>query len=455
MPGSSSPLRTDTPRSLLRLILSPVLTTNSVQLPMEVLGDISSKPVRKITWASYGSRPDSWFFAYEMTDGTSAFQVGETIPPALQQFIDRVRPVADLCSALRVQLGDNDSFFAWAKASWACHGVPAAIEAELCHLSGAHMRSATVTRGSLKGTLSQVTWHGDGSYFIGGQQGYFWHFESSIAHQAWARLWSSGTAAPSLTELAELVLVALNPHAPVGETFALIKKQHNAQEAPFVISFYQDTVYTAEALEPVLEAQDTRLQHVEREPEKPKFFRWAVSKRTGRPHLKDSWELELEKGKKVKVWEDMGKNWYIVEAGGGVRGWVHGTWLAFCGSRVHRDPRSTYQQFQEDMRRLLVPGQLRDFPPLRDYMSECAKVACQPLREGTQPGICVHDLQTLLEGSGKYSYDWLREERNVWHPDKFARYCHAQHKEHIKTSAQEVFVLYGVLMDMCKQQEEE
>lgn len=102
------------------------------------------------------------------------------------------------------------------------------------------------------------------------------------------------------------------------------------------------------------------------------------------------------------------------------------------------------------MRKLLVPGQLREFPPLRGYMNECANAACQALRTTTQTGICVHDLHTSLERSGQYSYDWLKEERNVWHPDKFARYCQPSHKEQLKVSAHEVFVLYGVLMDMCE-----
>lgn len=162
--------------------------------------------IKKVTWASYGSHSDSWFFAFEMLDGTSTFQVGASIPPALQQFIDRIRPVDDLCSFLRVQLGKNNSFVAWAKTSWACYGVPAALEAELCQLSAVHMRSTTITRGSLKGTLIQVAWHSDGTYFIEGQQGYFWHFESSVTHSAWVKLWSGKTAAPSLTELSELVV---------------------------------------------------------------------------------------------------------------------------------------------------------------------------------------------------------------------------------------------------------
>lgn len=173
---------------------------------MAVLGHLSSKPVRKIIWASYGSRADSWFFAYEMVDGSTAFQVGARIPLALRHFVDRICLVDDLRSALHVQLGNSESFVAWAQTSWACHGVPDAVEAELCRLSGAHMRTSTVTRGSFKGSLRQVTWHGDGSYFVEGQQGYFWHFGSSVTCQAWAKLWSGRTATPSLTELSELVV---------------------------------------------------------------------------------------------------------------------------------------------------------------------------------------------------------------------------------------------------------
>lgn len=115
----------------------------------------------------------------------------------------------------------------------------------------------------------------------------------------------------------------MDPHAPVSETFAFIKKQHGAHEAPFIIHFYQDTTYTAEAFEPAPPVQpirDSRLQHIEREPEKPKFFRRAISKYTGRPHHKDSWELELEKGQKIKVWEDLGKDWYMAEDGRGIKG---------------------------------------------------------------------------------------------------------------------------------------
>ena len=192
-------------------LIGELLTTNSVQLPLAVLGHILTKPVNKVTWAAYGSHPDSWFYAYELQDGSSTFQIGAGIPSALEQFIDRITPVDDLRSSLRVQLGASDSFVAWAKTSWACHGVPAAVEAELCQLSSAHVRSSAGTRGFLKSALRQLVWHADGTYFIEADQGYFWNFDSSVTHSAWVKLWSGRTAAPSLTELSELVVSNLVP----------------------------------------------------------------------------------------------------------------------------------------------------------------------------------------------------------------------------------------------------
>ncbi|KAF9697563.1 hypothetical protein EKO04_004183 [Ascochyta lentis] len=417
---------------------------SATQLPLKVLHDLSDARVRKVTWASYGSHAESWFFVYEMVDGTSTFRVGAAIPPALDQFIQKIKLIPHLLSALRVQLGDSNSFVAWSKTWWACHGIPKALEAELCQMSWTHMMTAAATRGSLQNELKQVAWHNDGSYYIESEQGHDWHFKSDTTQQAWDMLWR-GRATPK--ELSELVVVALDPYAPVGETFALIKKQHGAQEAPFVIHFYEEPVYTTATADaaPV----DSHLQCMEPKPDELKHFRWATSKRDGRPHRGDSRELALKKGQRVKVWDDKGRDWFIAEGRRGVKGWVHGSWLAFCGSKVHEDAQSTYKQFQEDMRRVLVPGQVCEFPALGEYMKACSHAGCELLKSHSQLGICVHELQTLLEGSGCYSYAWLKEERNVWHPDKFARYCHVEHREGLKACAQEVFVLYGVLMDMC------
>ncbi len=87
-------------------------------------------------------------------------------------------------------------------------------------------------------------------------------------------------------------------------------------------------------------------------------------------------------------------------------------------------------------------------PPVAEYTQTRSSSFCRQFRGGRHLGMCVHDLQTLLEWSKCYSYAWLKEERNVWHPpmvDRFARYCYAECREELKWETFEGFVLYGIL----------
>ena len=158
----------------------------------------------------------------------------------------------------------------------------------------------------------------------------------------------------------------------------------------------------------------------------------------------------MNKGDRVKVLKDMGRDWFIVLGREDAKGYMHGTWLDFGNSKMHADPRSAFHRFQEDLQRLLVPGQLTEFPVIKDYIDSCTDNACQQYKEAEGSlGICLHDLEVLLGGSGNYCHTWLKESRNVWHPDRFARYCHPDHVEHLKPMAEQMFVYYGILMAMA------
>lgn len=161
----------------------------------------------------------------------------------------------------------------------------------------------------------------------------------------------------------------------------------------------------------------------------------------------------VEKGEKVKVFRDMGRDWFIAQGKKGAQGWVHGTWLDFGGSKLPVDPQSAYMQFREDLHKVLVPGQLCEFLAMRNYVDSCTKPDCRALKEDADSlGVCVHDLLVLLRGSGEYSYEWLKVERNLWHPDRFTRFCHATHAARLKQMAEQMFVLFGVLMEMSKEE---
>lgn len=209
-------------------------------------------------------------------------------------------------------------------------------------------------------------------------------------------------------------------------------------------------IYSRLPSNPQSTKSDDVLEHVFQEGDEAVHHQWATSKKAGRPNPRDTRELKLNKGERIKILQDMGRNWFIAQSSNKMEGWVHGSWLDFGNGKSRADAKATYARFQQDMRKLLIPGRLHNFPCISDYTDACIKDECKPLGNGSLLGICVHNLQALLMGSGTYSYEWLKEERNVWHPDKFARYCQADHKERLRPNAQELFVLYGVLMDKCR-----
>jgi methylenetetrahydrofolate dehydrogenase (NADP+)/methenyltetrahydrofolate cyclohydrolase/formyltetrahydrofolate synthetase len=265
--------------------------------------------------------------------------------------------------------------------------------------------------------------------------------------------------------------VFISPHAENGETFVFIKKHTAGLDAPFVVGFEGEPVHSnledaSEASTPnsshsdtvtdeldvyKLSAPDQLMQHVPRNPEEPVAFQWATANKSGRPHGADTWEVDLKKGDKIKVIRDMGRDWFVVIDRKGIQGYVHGSWIQFGDRTVHKDSKAAYIQFQQDIQKLLKPSQLQHFPAMTSYIDECTKLDCQSLKESVSSlGICVHDLLALLQGSGKYSYEWLKEARNLWHPDRFARFCHSDQVEDLKLKAEQMFVMYGILMEASK-----
>lgn len=239
--------------------------------------------------------------------------------------------------------------------------------------------------------------------------------------------------------------VVIDVHALCGDSFAFFKKQSMSGEAPFIVHFSQDKMYSN--LTPSTTAPETSVQPVTSTSNEPKHFQWATCKKTGRPHARDLWELNVEMGERLKVLQDMGRGWYLAVGRKGVKGWVHQDWLDFGDYKLHANPQSAYVRFEDDLKKMLVPGQLAELPSMASYICSCTKAVCQQLKEESDLGICAHDLLLLLQGCSSYSREWLKEKRNIWHPDRFARFCNAEHVERLKAMAQQMFVLYGILME--------
>jgi hypothetical protein len=94
---------------------------------------------------------------------------------------------------------------------------------------------------------------------------------------------------------------------------------------------------------------------------------------------------------------------------------------------------------------------LTSFPYIPSTLTICALPSCTVLKSDME-GIhaCQHDVEKLLKASGLYSYEWLRQERLRWHPDRFGRLCDEKWRETGKKMAGEMFKLIHALMEELK-----
>lgn len=88
------------------------------------------------------------------------------------------------------------------------------------------------------------------------------------------------------------------------------------------------------------------------------------------------------------------------------------------------------------------------FPYLPPAITVCALPSCELLKsDPLSIKACRHDVEMLMRASGLYSYEWLRQERLRWHPDRFGRLCEESWREEGKKMAEEMFKIIDALME--------
>ena len=94
------------------------------------------------------------------------------------------------------------------------------------------------------------------------------------------------------------------------------------------------------------------------------------------------------------------------------------------------------------------PRLLVAFPYLPPAVTTCTIPSCELLKsDPVSIKACRHDVEALMRASGLYSYEWLRQERLRWHPDRFGRLCDESYREEGKKMAEEMFKIIDALME--------
>jgi hypothetical protein len=94
---------------------------------------------------------------------------------------------------------------------------------------------------------------------------------------------------------------------------------------------------------------------------------------------------------------------------------------------------------------------LTTFPYLPRSVTTCRMPSCVGLKD-EKGGLraCRHDVERFLKASGLYSYEWLKQERIRWHPDRFGRLCEEGWREEGRKVAEEMFKVIDILMGEIK-----
>ncbi|ORY14054.1 hypothetical protein BCR34DRAFT_599468 [Clohesyomyces aquaticus] len=141
----------------------------------------------------------------------------------------------------------------------------------------------------------------------------------------------------------------------------------------------------------------------------------------------------------------MGNGWVLVENHKGVTGYAQRHHLAF--NVEAKSPAIAYFAWKEAATKF-EEGLATTFPDPILYLNMCKAPHCKPNKEkGAGIRACVHDMATLLQGSGKLTYSYVKVERNHWHPDKVSRLYPESQNDEFKNKAQGLFVLIGVVME--------
>ncbi|OCK75124.1 hypothetical protein K432DRAFT_362578 [Lepidopterella palustris CBS 459.81] len=412
-------------------------------IPLEISWLVDQGQIKKIQWASFGDTPDSWFISYERL-GNHFSHWGTGVPFQLEQWLnatntsDQIRPRFICDRSLKVVLGANGSFVAWNQAGLTCAGLPLKLEETLRMWWGYDSW--------IRGPPELITFTTDDSYFaISGSGGLGPNRCSTMTRDSFSR---PERTASWLVKLTSAQHFSLDPHT-VGQ-HVIIEKSKPDKHIRFNYSML--TSLKEQQLPDILHGiMNYGYDRGWSYSDQPGVQQYAIA-RHGGCATHDRVELFLQKGEVIKVIEIKGQFWVIGENARGKKGWIHRNWIDMVAeSEIPKNPAEVYKIWKISCDAAFAKGGIQEFPELPQSTKFCKAASCVGVKkEPGSLGACQHDVAKLLRGSGAYSFDFLKTERNAWHPDKFGQRCNPEKKALLQKKSEELFVIFGLLMEIEK-----
>ncbi|KAF1913152.1 hypothetical protein BDU57DRAFT_481770 [Ampelomyces quisqualis] len=400
-------------------------------LPAPLQDLVRSGTIAELYWAVLGPVVDSWLLSFKDSAGTNTLRWGSAVPSRLQAVLTKTWHSPHL----RAFLGPNDSFIIWHPELIRWANLPPDLEDAL--------QSWLTPAGWRVGPPRMVTWGPEGAFFtiseygnvvyrLGDgdaweifketveewktEKGFLWTDLSfitldSTSSDQFIAIRKDGTWAGSIDEINEDALkeFALN-------FFGRAKSKHKAKP-----SAGQSNGFTGSGLPTSANTKpDAATQAL--------YEKW--SRETATMFASASVAVGGSKPKTPRKLQVRSQS----------------STSTSSQSSTPSPARPSMSSTPSSTGKLLT-----SFPYIPSAITSCTLPSCKMLKsdlDGIQA--CQHDMEKLLRASGLYSYEWLRQERLRWHPDRFGRLCEERWREAGRKMAEEMFKVIHALMEELK-----
>jgi hypothetical protein len=392
------------------------------------LQDLLGSTVSEVHWAALGPVSNSWIISSKDSSGKNSLRWGSSIPARLQTVLSKTWHSPHL----RAFLGPDDSFIIWHPDLIRWANLPSSLEDAL--------QSWLTPSGWRVGPPQIVTWGAEGAFFAMSEYGdVVYRLGDGNAWEIYQETIEEWKAEKGFV-WSDLSFIALDPTS--SDQFVAIR--NNGTWAGSIDDVNEDALETF-ALN---------------------FFARAKSKHKSKPSTSQSSGQAANNVPKPADARPDATIQALYEKWSTDTAAMFASASAATGGSKPKPPRKLQVRSQSSSSDASTPPLQRTssssskllttFPYLPNTITTCALTACSILKsEPDTIHACQHDVEKLLRASGLYSYEWLRQERLRWHPDRFGRLCHEDWRETGKSLAGEMFKLMSALIEETKPETDE